>query len=236
MYARGFWVPRGDFDSESALTRRRAGSFRRIVNCAPAKCCVWPVIAPAEASVRAGGRSAERAVLLGCLAFGSRLSYGSVGMSGVRFTPSVRFCWDVWRSVHACLFSFVRKRETACGILRSYSAGSRSPLERSRIARTVIGLCRFTSGLYVSLGRSRRGYRGRGELETGLRRNEAGGAAFVRLCAGALALQVFPRGVRWGLRAPKPAPKSHWLSGLSSFDSRRECASRGEGLCALRGY
>ena len=26
-------------------------------------------------------------------------------------------------SVHACLFSFVRKKETACGILRSYSAG-----------------------------------------------------------------------------------------------------------------
>ena len=31
------------------------------------------------------------------------------------------------------------------------------------------------------------------------------------------------------LHAPKPAPKSHWLSGLSSFDSRRGCVSRGEG-------
>ena len=30
---------------------------------------------------------------------------------------------------------------------------------------------------------------------------------------------MIPRGVRWGLRAPKPAPKSHWLSGLSSFGS-----------------
>ena len=65
-------------------------------------------------------------------------------------TPAVRFCWNVLRSVHthhtfllgglafvhachtfllecfafdhACLFSFVRKRETACGILRFYSA------------------------------------------------------------------------------------------------------------------
>ena len=34
-----------------------------------------------------GGRSAERAVLLECLAFGLRLPYSSVGMSGVRFTP-----------------------------------------------------------------------------------------------------------------------------------------------------
>ena len=50
----------------------------------------------------------------------------------------------------------------------------------------------------------------------------AGGAAFVRFCVTASALQFFPRGVRWGLRAPKPAPKSRmWkrhcrLSGLSS--------------------
>ena len=105
-------MPRGDCDSwsgpvplwglcYSALTRRRAGSFRRIVNCAPAKCCVWPVIAPAEASVRAGvglrgvrfcwdvlrSVHACHAVLLECLAFGSRLPCGSVGMSGVRFTP-----------------------------------------------------------------------------------------------------------------------------------------------------
>ncbi len=107
-----------------------------------------------------------RAVLLGCLAFGSRLPCGSVGMSGVWFTPAVRFCWDVWRlvhacravllgclaSVHACLFSFVRKRETACGILRSYSAGSRSPLERSRIAMRLSGfvgslrVCPFLCG------------------------------------------------------------------------------------------
>ena len=47
----------------------------------------------------------------------------------------------------------------------------------------------------------------------------AGGAAFVRFCVNISALPCFPRGVRWGLRAPKPAPKSHWLSGLSSFGS-----------------
>ena len=49
-----------------------------------------------------GGRSAGRAVLLECLAFGLRLPCGSVGMSGVWFTPAVRFCWNVLRSVHAC--------------------------------------------------------------------------------------------------------------------------------------
>ena len=32
---------------------------------------------------------------------------------------------------------------------------------------------------------------------------------------------MFSAGVRWGLRAPKPAPKSHRLSGLSSFGSRQ---------------
>ncbi len=230
----------------SALTRRRAGSFRRIVNCAPAKCCVWPVTAPAEASVRAGERLGQfgmrdaqfgilgtslsgnavlsryfafgsrvpnvpvgmsgvqftpavrfcwdvwrsvhacRAVLLECLAFGSRLPCGSAGMSGVRFTPAVRFCWDVLRlvhachtfllgclaSVHACLFSFVRKRETACGILRSYSAGSGSPLERSRIAVRLSGfvgslrVCPFLygdpDGVTGDAGDERRGYEGTG--------------------------------------------------------------------------
>ena len=90
----------------------------------------------------------------------------SIAVFCVWFTPAVRFCWDVWRlvhacravllgclaSVHACLFSFVRKRETACGILRSYSAGSRSPLERSRIAMRLSGfvgslrVCPFLCG------------------------------------------------------------------------------------------
>ena len=44
-----------------------------------------------------------------------------------------------------------------------------------------------------------------------------------------LALICFPRGVRWG-SAPQTAPKSLRLSGLSSFDSRRGCAWRGEGV------
>ena len=97
---------------------------------------------------------------------------------------------------------------TACGSLRFYSAGARTPFVRSRGVGAVICLCGFTSGLAVPLWRSRRGA---GDAGDG-----AGGAAFVRLCASALALRRFPRGVRWGLRAPKPAPKSLRLSGLSS--------------------
>ncbi len=50
---------------------------------------------------------------------------------------------------------------------------------------------------------------------TGYGRTRAGGAAFVRFCAAALALQYFPRGERWGC-APQTAPKSLRLSGLSS--------------------
>ena len=48
--------------------------------------------------------------------------------------------------------------------------------------------------------------------------NGVGGAAEERFCVTALALLCFPRGVRWGC-APQTAPKSHWLSGLSSFGS-----------------
>ena len=52
----------------------------------------------------------------------------------------------LFASVHACLFSFVRKKETACGILRSYSAGSRSPFVRSRGA---LRLSAFVGSLRV---------------------------------------------------------------------------------------
>ena len=147
-----------------ALTRRCVVSIHRIVNCTPARCCVWPVLAPAGAWVRAGGWRQGDAILLKCLAFDhacsaflleclafdhacsaflleclafvSRLLCASVGMFCVLFTPALRFCWNVLRSLHACsaflleclafdhacLFSFVRKRETACGRLRFYSA------------------------------------------------------------------------------------------------------------------
>ncbi len=73
-----------------------------------------------------------------------------------RFTPAV------------CLAT----NRTACDTLRSYSAGSRSPFARSRGVGAVICLGGFTSGLAVSLWRSRRVT---GERVTGL--------AARRLCA-----------------------------------------------------
>ena len=73
----------------SALARRDDIPLCESVNCAPTKCCVWPVLAPAEGIVRAGaglrGRwfcrgglprfTPDFAVLLECFAFGSRLSF-----------------------------------------------------------------------------------------------------------------------------------------------------------------
>ncbi len=115
-----------------------------------------------------------------------------------RFTPAV-----------CCIAT----NRTACDSLRSCSAGSRSPFARSRGVGAVICLCGFTLGLAVFCRRSRR--------VTGDGGNGADGVAFVRLCAAALTLQCFLRGVRWGC-APQTAPKSRlWkrhcrLSGLSS--------------------
>ena len=102
----------------------------------------------------------------------------------------------LFASVHACLFSFVRKKETACGILRSCSAGSRSPFVRSRDVGAVICLCGFTSGLAVSLWRSRRGCRG----------HEERGMVHGRTGLAARALYIFAR--------------AHWPSN----DFRREYA------------
>ena len=133
-----------------ALTRRCDIPAYGIVNCTPAKGCVWPVAAPAEARVRAGAvlcgvggkspsiahRIAHRLKQIRTIERLSRCAvrfYWNVLRSftpAIRscwnvlrsFTPVIRSCWNVLRSDHACLFSFIRKRETACGILRFYSA------------------------------------------------------------------------------------------------------------------
>ena len=78
---------------------------------------------------------------------------------------------------------------------------SRSPFVRSRSVGAVIGFGWFTSGLCVSLWRSRRV-----TGDAGLRGNGAGGAALVRFCAATLALLCFPPGVRWGC-APQTCAK-----------------------------
>ena len=137
-----------------------------------------------------------------------------------------RFAFD-----HACCLTHSAKQNGLRNVPFLFRRGSGSPVVRSRIISAVIRLSWFTSGLCVSLRRSRRKTRER--RNCGGSENGVGGEAWGHFCASILALPCFPRGVRWGLRAPKPAPKSHWLSGLSSFDSRCECVLRGESYAGI---
>ena len=88
----------------SALTRRRVGLLHSMVNCGPAKRQCLPVLAPAQAFVRAGERRGKcgmrirssrliRAVafLLGCLALGSRLLCCSTDVPCVLRVPVIAF-------------------------------------------------------------------------------------------------------------------------------------------------
>ena len=201
----------------SALTRRNAILLHGVVNCGPAKGYVWPVLAPAEGLVRAGTVLRGGAVLLQRFAFGSRRLCGSLEMSCVRFTP-----------VFFPLSGKKRRLAMSCVSIPPGRDRHSCVLAMS-VWLSAFG--RFTLGLCVSCRRSRRGYRGTGIRDTGY---GDGGAAFVHFCASTLALKCFPRGVRWGLRAPKPAPKSLRLSGLSSGAGRvRKCALRG-GVALVR--
>ena len=131
----------------------------------------------------------------------------SVAALSVRFMSAAAFLLERFVLVSRLLFAACAPNRTACGMLRFYSAGSRSPFVRSRGVGAVICLCGFTSGWPFVCG----------DLDgaTGDAGNGAGGAALVRFCAATLALQCFPPGVRWGC-APQTAPKSLRLSGLSS--------------------
>ena len=154
---------------------------------------------------------AGHAFLLGCFSFVLCRSYVPIGMSCVR---------------SRLLFAACAPNRTACGMFRSCSAVGRDRHSCVLGCRAVIELGWFTSGLRVSLWRSRQRTketeRTRGTRERSRRRGR------VRFCVTISALRRFPRGVRWGY-APQTAPKSLRLSGLSSFDSRRGCVSRGEG-------
>ena len=146
---------------------------------------------------------------------------GSVGALCPRFTLGDAVLSGRFASVHACLFSFVRKKETACGILRSCSAGSRSPFVRSRGALRLsafVGSLRVCAFLYGDLD-GLPGTRGTRERGYG-----AGGAAFVRFCVGALALLCFPRGVRWGCAPQTCAKESSTLWTLFTLRRGYVCA------------
>ena len=188
-----------------------------IVNRGPAKGCVWPVLAPAEGIVRAGAvLRGDAARARGCVCSVPVVRfYWDVLCS---FAPIIRSCRNVLCSITPAVCRLCAKQDGLRDVSFLFRRGSGSPFVRSRIVGAVIRLSWFTSGLRVSLWRSRRRTKGRGNAENGERSRRRGR---VRFCVTISALRRCPRGVRWGLRAPKPAPKSHWLSGLSSFDSQQ---------------
>ena len=166
------------------------------------------------------------AVLSECFSFVSCLSYVSLEMSCVRFYP------NVLRSFCAChtflseclafgsrlLFAACAPNRTACGrVAFLFRRGSGSPFVRSRMSRghrallVHFGLARFLAA-----------------IPTGKRRDAGNGVGGEAECVFAQAYRlcgVFRgeyAGAKGGSRtaaAPQTAPKSHWLSGLSSFGS-----------------
>ena len=113
----------------SALTRRGADPHYGIVNCWPARRCVWPVIAPAQALVRAGAglRGDARsvgvvcvrcasviAVLSGRFALGSRLPWVLLGRFAFGVRLSLRLCRGALRLVHACREVLLRRLRSVC--------------------------------------------------------------------------------------------------------------------------
>ena len=144
-------------------------------------------------------------------------------------------------SVHACLFSFVRKKETACDILRSCSAGSRSPL------CVLAALCGYRArrvhfGFGCFFMAISTGDRGRGERGVTKKRGwRRGFCASLRNRIGFAALSA---GRTLGLRAPDCAKESSTLWTLFTLRrgyvggySWRECVfARAHWLCgAFRG-
>ena len=145
--------------------------------------------------------------------------YVSIGVFCARLTPVNMFLLGRFAfGSRLSLFLCQEKRDGLRKVAFLFRRGSGSPLVRSRMScgyRTLLvhfELLRF----FVA-------------TPTGLRSRRRGGSAFLRKPLGFV---MFPRGVRWGLRAPKPALKSQkWkphcgLSGLSSFDSRQSSFGR----------
>ena len=173
------------------------------------------------------------AVLSECFSFVLCLSCVPVEMSCVRFYPNVlrSFCaCHAFLSKcpvfdHACCLPPVRQtgRLAICSVpIPPWVGIAIRAFSDVAWLSDLVGSFRACAFLYGDPDGERRGRGGRSR-----RRGR------VRFCVTISALRRFPRGVRWGLRAPKPAPKSHWLSGLSSCDSRRKCVLRGEGLASI---
>ena len=149
-------------------------------------------------------------------------------MSFVRFTPVIRFYWDVFRlsyaghtflSVclafdHACCLPHSAKQNGLRYVAFLFRRGSRSPVVRSRIVDTVIRISWFTSRLRVFWRRSRRGTkrcggRGRRRGMSALLRDRIG---FAMLSAGS----PLGRNVEAALR-PRPRLRQRVFDSLDSL-------------------
>ena len=156
-------------------------------------------------------------------------------MSCVRFTPAIRFYWDFLRSVHACCLPHSAKQDGLRYLAFLFRHGSRSPFVRSRGVSAVIYLGGFTSGLFVYLWRSRRGYRGHEERGTGERGWRRSVSALLRNHIG---FAMFSAGSTLGLRAPDCAKESKVEAALpplwTLFTLRRDClGAYSQRLCAF---
>ena len=181
----------------SALTRRRVGLSLQDGE-------LW-----AGEMLRPAGFSAGRGA---CARGGTAGDFG-IGGGAVcrRSRRGLRFYCGVLPSVHACLFSFVRKKETACDILRFYSAGSRSPFVRSRSAlrlSALAGSLRACAFIYGDPD---------GLPENGERGWRRGFCALLRRRIG---LDMLSAGSTLGLRAPNLRQRVfdsldslHWVRG-----------------------
>ena len=178
--------------------------------------------------MRLAGYSSGR----GDCARGGRSAWRCGSLAGTE--PGARFSRGVLRSITPAVCRLSAKQDGLRYVAFLFRRGSGSPAARSRIVGAVIEGGWFTSGLRVFWRRSRRSTRGCGE-----RSQRRGVSIFLRK---PISLAMLSAGRTLGLKcgsrtaaAPKPAPKSRkWkrhcrLSGLSSFDSRRGCFSRGEG-------
>ena len=138
--------------------------------------------------------------LLGCSAFDYACH---AALSGCFSFVLCQSCVPIGRScVRSRLSLFLRqeKRNGLRNVAFLFRRGSRSPVARSRIVDMVIRLSWFTSGLSVSLRRSRRRTKERGE-----RGRRRGVSAFLRK---PLSLAMLSAGSPLGLRAPDCAKES----------------------------
>ena len=160
------------------------------------------------------------------LAFGLRLS-------------SRLYC-GVLSSVHACLFSFVRKKETACDALRFYSAGrDRHSCVLVMLARlsAFVGSLRVCAFLCGDLDGIAGDAGNRATKERGWRR---GACALLRNRIG---FEMLSAGSTLGAARPQTCAKESstlWTlftlrRGCVGADSRRLCAFRGENVGAKCG-